>query len=572
MVVDTKAGYSPEGSCSTVPETTKMPINSSSRQAIGEIAAKHLQGIASQSNLVRRDSQIEEVTWGDMKIEATIGVGGYSRVYRALSIVPDLGFETYALKCLNKGTMEDDKIFETGAIDLTTEGELLSRLLHENVIQLHGHSAGGPANAFCDSEKGYFLILDLLETTLKRKLDDFRRKAKKMRIKSLSANSRVGDRVRTIALGVAKGLQYLHTQNVVWRDLKPDNIGFDASGTPKLFDLGFAREVHALKDMECAGSLRYMAPEVSLGKETTLKSDVYSFGVLLWELCTLEKPFQQFSSRTEFKENVTVGGYRPSLNSIRSASLRRLIASCWDHNPNNRPTMESVIEALREEIADSETRKASNAIGRGLERVNSLTLKPAVKGVKRANSWTVKRLSSLPSFSNSSMSGSGSESTDDEVAEASNIAAHKNEAFSQEQLDDLITPRKPNIFLDCDPSLFQGSGLLVEPSSTSSAPLNQRRSTTPDVDEFPEEFAHIYEDLEYELDLGPLSPVPKDKEKTKMKKKEKRYKRQCMSMLDFSLGMVDYQDGGGEEGEGISNLNLTGHNSMPDMSLIDFDT
>jgi serine/threonine protein kinase len=367
-----------------------MMITSRER-VVGAEAAQFVEELASKSKLTRRDDDVHELSWHDIQIETVVGVGGFSRVYRAhISNHSDIGDGSYAVKCLNEGTMKDDDLFRTGAIDLAAEGEILSRLQHENIIQLHGHSTGGPLNAFPESEKGYFIVLDLLEVTLQEKLSEYRRKMKRRGLKGLSSHSRVSDRLESIALGVARGMSYLHSQGVVIRDLKPNNIGFDRHGTPKLYDFGFAREVHTIDKFEVCGSLRYMAPEITLGHGSTLASDVYSFGILLWELCTLEKPFKDFSSGKEFKKNVFAKGYRPSLNSIRSAALRKLIRDCWDPSPENRPHMDHVIKILRLEIALGVVNTKYSSLDRGIQRLNSMSVKPALK---KMNSWTAKRLS-----------------------------------------------------------------------------------------------------------------------------------------------------------------------------------
>jgi serine/threonine protein kinase len=64
------------------------------------------------------------------------------------------------------------------------------------------------------------------------------------------------NRLERVALGLVQGMKY-----VVLRDLKPDNIGFSKDGEVKLFDSGFAREVHACDFNEFAGSLCYVASE-----------------------------------------------------------------------------------------------------------------------------------------------------------------------------------------------------------------------------------------------------------------------------------------------------------------------
>jgi serine/threonine protein kinase len=389
-------------------QKTKMELyDISSRERVGNAAVDEMNTLSSKSKLERDESQIHDLSWEDIEEHSTVGVGGYSRVYKVMVNQPQLEYTSFALKCLDKKTMKADQAyFRTGAIDLAVEGEILSRLRHENIIQLHGVTAGGPLKAYTQSERGYFLVLDLLEDTLTNKLEKQRHKRGLggRRSKGTSASS-VVERLQGVALGVAKGLEYLHQNNVVLRDLKPDNVGFDRNGTPKLFDLGFAREVHTVDNNEIAGSLRYMAPEVALGCGTLLASDVYSFGVLLWELCTLEKPYKRFASREEFMHNVIVRNYRPSCSSIRSAALSRLIKECWDPNPENRPSMSKVVKILRIETTLSMgglSKKKStdplqwNTPFGSLKKQSSLGSLTASTSSRRtmSGSWSTKNLSS----------------------------------------------------------------------------------------------------------------------------------------------------------------------------------
>jgi serine/threonine protein kinase len=306
--------------------------------------------IGSRSSLTRLDSQIEEITWSDEQEVYRIGDGSFCDVYKVQLNRFENKKNCYALKCLSPYTMAEDKRFATGAVDLAIEGEILSRLCHENIIRLHGTTSGGPTTAFMESERGYFLILELLKETLQSRFDEHRRKTL-LPLRCRESNSSLLDRIQNVALGVAKGMEYLHQNGVVLRDLKPDNVGFDEDGTPKIFDLGLAREVQTLNQNEIAGSLRYMAPEIANQKGAELASDVYSYGVLLWELCTLEKPYKKFETRNKFMEKVVFEGWRPSLSSIQSPALRCLIQECWQEDPKARPNFSRIIMLLQVEVA-----------------------------------------------------------------------------------------------------------------------------------------------------------------------------------------------------------------------------
>ena len=380
------------------------------RKMAGESAEHEAGGLARRSRLERLNPEKVrfDLTWNDIEIEQPIGYGGFSQVFRVqMTGDPE---RDYALKCLNPQTKLHGKTFKTGAVDLAIEGEILSRLEHENVIKLHGVCGGGSLQAYMDSDRGYFIVLDLLDDTLASKLDKYREiytnksgssmSSSRHRTTSSSAStskhmsqSAVLERVASVAVGVAKGMEYLHSQGVALRDLKPDNIGFDEKGVPKLFDLGFAREVHTIKPTEVAGSLRYMAPEVARAMGSQLASDVYSFGVLLWEICTLDKPYKHITSRDDFMETVVMEEWRHTTSKIPSNSLRKLIKECWQTDPSQRPTFSQIVKKLRVELSLTKTAGVSTSVpNKGFG--SSVNL-------KRTATWTAKKLSS--GISNSSL-------------------------------------------------------------------------------------------------------------------------------------------------------------------------
>ena len=87
-----------------------------------------------------------------------------------------------------------------------------------------------------------------------------------------------------LAFQISAAISYLHSHNIIFRDLKPANVGFDVRGDVRIFDFGLARIMPAngdpytdTFDMSGAGSPRYMAPECLIGQPYNLKVDVYSF-------------------------------------------------------------------------------------------------------------------------------------------------------------------------------------------------------------------------------------------------------------------------------------------------------
>lgn len=105
-----------------------------------------------------------------------------------------------------------------------------------------------------------------------------------------------------IALGVARGMEYIHSQGVVHRDLKPENILLDCSADPasmnvKIADFGISCEERLCEEVgeEDSGTYRWMAPEMVRHRPYSRKVDVYSFGLLLWEMVSGQMPFEEMT-------------------------------------------------------------------------------------------------------------------------------------------------------------------------------------------------------------------------------------------------------------------------------------
>ncbi|KAJ0579830.1 putative dual-specificity kinase TKL-Pl-4 family [Helianthus annuus] len=147
--------------------------------------------------------------------------------------------------------------------------------------------------------------------------------------------------------GLFTRLSYLHSQKIVHRDVKTENMLLDKSRTIKIADFGVARvEASNPNDMTGeTGTLGYMAPEVLNGNPYNRKCDVYSFGICLWEIYCCDMPYPDLSF-SEVTSAVVRQNLRPEIPRCCPSSLANVMKRCWDANPDKRPEMDEVVTML----------------------------------------------------------------------------------------------------------------------------------------------------------------------------------------------------------------------------------
>lgn len=224
-----------------------------------------------------------------------IGGGGVALVYRA-----KYRDEFVAVKMLF-----DPK---ADASEYRNEMSVMAQLDHPNVVRLIGASLSPP-----------FLVMELCDRSLHDMIkQDFNK--------------------LDVARQIAQGMTYLHSQGVVHRDLKPQNV-LEKDGIMKIADFGLVRCKNA------AGTPAYLAPEVFNGQNFNKSVDVFSFGVLLWEMFTGMTPFKEYDI-CDIKTTLNKGG-RPPLSRLTCArELKDLIVACWHQDPDQRPSFKSIVAIL----------------------------------------------------------------------------------------------------------------------------------------------------------------------------------------------------------------------------------
>jgi serine/threonine protein kinase len=162
-------------------------------------------------------------------------------------------------------------------------------------------------------------------------------------------------RVR-VALDIAKGMYYLHSEDILHHDLRSPNIlvaslSDDAEVVAKVADFGmsviYSPELLGGDFNEC-----WTAPEIFKGEKASLQVDVYSYGIILWELLQLGFPFAEYSGtfagkpRLDFLDAV-VNGLRPLMPSGTPKKYASLVNACWALSPHDRPTFATIVDRLQ---------------------------------------------------------------------------------------------------------------------------------------------------------------------------------------------------------------------------------
>ncbi|KAG6506274.1 hypothetical protein ZIOFF_031596 [Zingiber officinale] len=176
-----------------------------------------------------------------------------------------------------------------------------------------------------------------------------------------------------VAIDVSKGMNYLHQNNIIHRDLKAANLLMDENEASdilnnlsvgcfglivKVADFGVAR-VKAESGVMTAetGTYRWMAPEVIEHKPYDHKADVFSFGIVLWELLTAKLPYE-YLTPLQAAVGVVQKGLRPTIPKDAHPKLAELLEKCWKQNPIDRPDFSEILEML--ELIAKEVGEESN--------------------------------------------------------------------------------------------------------------------------------------------------------------------------------------------------------------------
>jgi len=275
---------------------------------------------------------------GRYRLEQQVGVGGMSRVYRAMDTQLE---RNVAIKTLNREVAAESDQLER----FRREARAVAQLSHPHIVHV--------IDASEDSGTAYIVFEYVDGETLKARI---------RRLGRLDITEAVA-----YTIEIARALGYAHDREIVHRDVKPQNVLIDPEGSAKITDFGIARtltEEGLTADGRVLGTTDYVSPEQALGQPVTGQSDLYALGIVLYEMLCGEVPFtaenQVAVAMKHVREELPdVAERRPDV----SAALAAVVDRATEKDERRRYRDAGAMIADLEEVLAIETARSGVATG-----------------------------------------------------------------------------------------------------------------------------------------------------------------------------------------------------------------
>ena len=249
---------------------------------------------------------------GRYELEEIIGTGGMSVVYRAWDLKYD---REVAVKVLRTELNEDEDFIRR----FNGEAQAASKMSHPNIVAMYDVGQ--------DEGTRYIVMEYVRGVTLK---DVIRQQGRNK-----------PQRAVQIAQKILAAIEHAHGNEIVHRDIKPQNILIDRDGNVKVADFGIARAVNSASGTKAGGnvmgSVHYFSPEQANGRVADEKSDLYSVGVVMYEMLTGQVPFDGETGVAIALKHINEEPVAPSkINAEISVGMEEVVLKALEKEPARR--------------------------------------------------------------------------------------------------------------------------------------------------------------------------------------------------------------------------------------------
>ncbi|OMO54487.1 hypothetical protein CCACVL1_27768 [Corchorus capsularis] len=269
-----------------------------------------------------------------------LGQGGYGAVYKGH---------------FPNGQPLAVKVLKSHGIDKRIEGQFMAevntigRTYHKNLVRLYG---------FCFEPNTKALVYEYMENGSLDKI---------LFEKQHDHHSLEWDKLYEVAIGAARGLEYLHhlsPKRIIHYDIKPANVLLDSNFSPKIADFGLAklcnRDTTNITMSRVGGTPGYAAPEIYTPLPLSYKCDVYSFGVMLFEIVGRRRNYDVNLGESQewFPKQIWEKFDKGELEEVltnceveekdweKAKTMFKVALWCVQHLPESRPSMREVVKIL----------------------------------------------------------------------------------------------------------------------------------------------------------------------------------------------------------------------------------